>query len=359
MSKRLLNSGIILGLILTAFTFPQLAATLFLNLANTQIARAVSLPTDAPDRAILLADADVNLTRARSFSDPSRTMLADARSALARNDATGALEIFNASGAALRDDSITQFTWADAAWRANRREEAFAHWRAANALEYFRQQMYRAQERREWRDAENFSRIAIGLNPDFADGYYVLGAALSHQDINDPEVVQQLDRARELTQEKELVAAVLSRKGEVLASQNKLRDALDVFSEARRIAPIDARPRTGYAITSLQLDPGVRDQSIVLLKEVVSDSPWYVAAHIALSNIYESNGQMNEAQAWLQTGLEKNPDHPALFFALGQFYVRQHRLADAKAAFVLALKNETHADLLLATARALAELPAQ
>ncbi len=189
MSKRLLNSGIILGLILTAFTFPQLAATLFLNLANTQIARAVSLPTDAPDRAILLADADVNLTRARSFSDPSRTMLADARSALARNDATGALEIFNASGAVLRDDSITQFTWADAAWRANRREEAFAHWRAANALEYFRQQMYRAQERREWRDAENFSRIAIGLNPDFADGYYVLGVALSHQDINDPDVM--------------------------------------------------------------------------------------------------------------------------------------------------------------------------
>lgn len=359
MSKSPLILGIILAIILIALLFPQLAGALFLNLANTQIVRAVSLPTDAPDRAGLLADADAHLARAKTLSNLPRAPLAEARIALARNDAEHAHEIFNTFGAALQNDSIAQFTWGDAAWRANQPELALAHWRAGNALEYFRQQMYRAQSHHEWKQAVDSARVAMGVNPASADAYYVMGDALSRQSLNDPEAIPNLDRARALTQDKELIAAILSRKGEILSAQNKLRDAIDVFNEARRIAPIDARPRTGYAIASIQLDPSTVDQTVVLLRQVVVDSPWYVAAYGVLSFIAESRGQVSDAQSWLETGLQKNPNHPTLLFALGQFYARQHRIADAQRTLILAMSNETHADLLQTIADTLAELPVQ
>jgi tetratricopeptide (TPR) repeat protein len=222
MSKPPVIFGIILALILIAFSFPQIAGIFFLNLANTQIARGVVLPTDSPDRAALLAEADVNLTRAQSFSNFPRAALAAARIALARNDAPHALEILNLSGAPLGNDSVVQFTWGETAWRANQPELAFAHWRAGNSLEYFRQEMYRSTYRHEWKDAADFARIAMGVNPGFADAYYVLGDALSRLDVNDPEAVRNLDRVRELTRDKELIAAALSRKGEILTNQNKL-----------------------------------------------------------------------------------------------------------------------------------------
>ncbi len=359
MSKPPVILGIILAIILIAFSFPQIAGTFFLNLANTQIARGVVLPTDAPNRVALLVDADVNLARAQSFSYLPRAVLAAARIALARNDAPRALEILNSSGAPLANDSVVQFTWGETSWRANQPESAFAHWRAGNSLEYFRQQMYRSTYRHEWQDAVNFARIARGVNPGFADAYYVLGDALSWLNVNDTDAVRNLDRVRELTQDKELIAAALSRKGEILTNQNKLRDAIDVFNEARSIAPIDARPRTGYAIASLRLDPDARDQSTALLREVVNDSPWYVSAYIALSNIAEANGQVSDAEMWLDKGMMKNPDDPNLLLALGQFYARQNRIGEARQAMTLALKYEQHGDVLQSIARNLAELPTQ
>lgn len=359
MSKSPLIFGIALAIILIALLFPQLAGTFFLNLANTQIVRAVSLPTDAPDRAALLADADARLARAKTLSNLPRAALAGARIALARNDAEHALDIFNTTDVALQNDMIAQFTWGDAAWRANQPELAFAHWGAGNALEYFRQQMYRAQSKHEWKHAVDSARVAMSVDPSFADAYYVLGDALSRQSLNDPEAIPNLDRARALTQDKELIAAILSRKGEILSAQNQLRDAIDVFNEARRIAPIDARPRTGYAIASIQLDPSTVDQSGVLLKQVVNDSPWYVAAYGVLSFLSESSGQVSDAQSWLETGLQKNPNHPMLLFALGQFYARQHRIPEAKSTLIRAMTKETHADLLHAIADTLAELPVQ
>jgi tetratricopeptide (TPR) repeat protein len=359
MSKPLAIVGIILCLILIAFSFPQIAGIFFLNLANISIARAVVLPTDAPARAAFLSEAEDDFARSQSFAASPRAALAAVRIALARNDLQQALEFLNSSGEKPGNDPVAQFTWGLAEWRANNPDQAFVHWSEGNALEYFRQQMYRAQSRHEWKDARDAARIAMGVSPSFADAYYVLGDALSQLDVNDADAMRNLDRALELAQDRELVAAVLSRNGEILSSQNKLRDAIDVFTQARRIAPIDARPRTGYALATLQLDPRTRDQSVSLLQEVVNDSPWYVAAYIALSNISESSGQATAAETWLKGGLRRNPNNPALLRALGQTYARQHRVDEARASLILAMRNEFHADLLQTIAKELAELPAQ
>ena len=352
MFARLRIPGLLLALILIALALPQLASLSFFNLANTQITRAVMLPTDAPSRAALLADADVNLARAKISSTPSRLGLAEARLALAQNDLPRALAAFNSVESPARDDLIAQFVWGDAAWRAGQGEAAFAHWRAANAREYFRQQMNRAQYAHRWQDAEDAARKAIGINPEFAEGYYALGNALSQRAGNDREALAALDRARALTQDKEFLSTIYSRQGEILASQNQLQAALAAFEQARQFAPRDARPRTDYAVVSLQADPGARNESIALLTQVVGDSPWYSAAYIALAEIADADGE-----AWLKRGLEKNPNDASLLFALGQWYARHNRLAEAKTALLAARQHETRADLLELIARALAELP--
>jgi len=352
MFARLLLLGILLALIFIALALPQLASAFFSNLANTQMARAVVLPTDAPSRAALLADADAHLARAKTFPSSSRLGLAQARLALAQNDLPRALMAFDSIQPPARDDFIAQYVWGDAAWRAGRREAAFAHWRAANAREYFRQRMNRAQYAHQWQDAENFARIAIGIDASLADAHYVLANALSKQNVNSAEALSELDRAQALTQDKEFLSTILSRKGEILASQNQFQVALAAFEQARAFAPTDARPRTDYAMVSLKMDASLKSQSVALLTQVIGDSPWYSGAYIALADISEGDGEL-----WLKKGLDKNPNDASLWFALGRWYARHQRIAEAKAALVAALQNETRADVLQEIARATAELP--
>lgn len=352
MFARLRLLGILLALVPIALALPPLASFFFLNLANTQIARAVKLPADVPSRAALLADADASLARAKTFSNPSRLGIADARLALAQNDLPRALAVFDSVGPPAREDFIAQFMWGDAAWRSGQREIAFAHWRAANAREYFRQQMNRAQYAHRWQDAENFARIAIGIDVSSADAHYVLANALSAQNPNSAEAFSELDRAQALTQDKEFLSTILSLKGEILATQNQFQAALAAIEQARQYAPTDARPRTDYAVVSVKLDANAKSQSVVLLTQVIADSPWYTAAYIALADISDADGEM-----WLKKGLDKNPSAAPLWFALGRWYAWHQRPAEAKAALVAALQNENRADVLQQIAQAIAELP--
>ncbi len=356
-------SAFIAALFIGILIFPRAANAWFLNLANTRIARAVSLPQDAPDRATALAEAGLILSRQNWHR---RAPLANARLLLARGEPQRAADALERSSAALQSDPIAQFIWGDAFWQSNQLVAAYTHWHAAGALEYFIRQAQRAADAHQWKDAENFARIAVGIDPAFAVGHYVLGDAWSHQERSS-EALSELERARELTQDKELLAAIISRQGEILASQvadpatpsgSKWQDALDRFDRARAIAPVDARPRTGYALALLQLQPDAHEQAIALLTQVVDDSPWYIAAYVALADLSESRGDLDGAEQWLEKGLAKNPNDARLLFRLGEYYARQHRRADAKATLVLAMKYETHADELQKITKALAGLNA-
>jgi Tfp pilus assembly protein PilF len=246
--------------------------------------------------------------------------------------------------------------WADAARQSNQPQVAIDHLRAAGAYVFFSQQMHRAVDSHQWPVAEDCARSAVGIDPNSADAHYVLADALARQDIHNPEAMSELDRAQELTRDPEMLSTIISRRGEILASQDKLQDALDTFNQARAVAPIDARPRTDYAVTLLQLHPDADGQAAVLLTQVVSDSPWYTAAYIALANIARAQGDLNSAEGWFQKGLARNSNDPDLLFALGRFYARQRRLDQAESTLTLALRYETRADNLQAIADALAEL---
>jgi tetratricopeptide (TPR) repeat protein len=216
--------------------------------------------------------------------------------------------------------------------------------------------MHRALDNHQWSVAEDCARIAVAIDPNTADAHFVLGDALSRQSGGNAEALDELDRARKLTRDPELLSTFLSRTGEILTSQGQLQEALAYFDQARSVAPIDARPRTDYALTLLKLQPKTREQAVALLNQVVGDSPWYTAAYIALADISETAGNAKGAEEGLQRGLARNANNPDLLFALGQFYARQNRLDEAKATYVLALKHETRADNLQSIANALGEL---
>ncbi len=359
MSGRVKFLAIVFALVIVAAVSPQIVSAWLLNLANADIAHAVSLPQDAPQRFSTLNNSESHLAQASSFANTSRLSLAQARLLLARGEAARAARSFENADASLRGDSVARFVWADAAWQSNQPSVAIDHWRAANAYVYFSQQMHRAQDEHQWKPAEDSARVAVGIDPNSADAHYVLADALARQNQNDPEAMRELDRARELTRDPEMLSTIISRQGEVLASQDKLPDALALFDQARAVAPIDARPRTDYALTLLKLQPDTRDQAVVLLTQVVGDSPWYTAAYIALANIAEAGGDLKGAEEWLYKGLARNPNHPDLLFALGQFYARQRRLDEARTTLTLALKYETRADNLQVIADELAKLSAR
>jgi Tfp pilus assembly protein PilF len=145
----------------------------------------------------------------------------------------------------------------------------------------------------------------------------------------------------------------------LLVAQGKDRDALAVFDRARQVAPRDARPRIGYAVTLLRLDPNAEKQSVDILTQVVNDAPWTIGAHLALARIAEADGDLKSAEAWYRAALARDAYNPDTLFALGQFFARHNRVDDAKKMLTLALQYELHVDDQQAIARALAELNAR
>ncbi len=332
----------------------RLASAWFLNTANVSLARAHTFPSSSPERARAALDASRSLSQAENGNELPRLALARARSWLARGDASRALETFAA--APLPPDSISEFLWAQAAWQAQQPEVAFAHWGRAGAITYFMQEAHRAIDMHRWREAEQLARIAVGIDPALADAHYVLAAALAVLSPDHPETLSELDAALERTHDPEFISTILSQKGEVLAALGNLPDALEQFDRARGVAPIDARPRTDYAVTWLRLHPNEPAPSLALLQQVVQDSPWYVAAYIALADMAESGGDPAGAEAWLQLGLARNPNDARLLLPLGKLRIRNGRPEQAREILSLALKYETHADDQQEIMRQLAEL---
>ncbi len=357
MARRLFWIGaIVIALALGAWLqcVPQIASAWSVNMANASLARAYALPRESPDRERALDAARDSLAQAENWSALPRLALARARESLARGDAARAIEAFSA--ASYSTDAISEFLWAQAAWEAEQPATAFSHWRNAGAITYFMQEAHRALDAHRWRDAEQLARIAVGIDPALADAHFVLADALAGQSPDAPEALPELDAALERTRDPEFTSTILSRKGEILAAQGKLQEALDQFDRACAIAPIDARPRTDYAVTWLRLHPTEPSVSSALLEQVIEDSPWYVAAYIARANMAESSGDATGAESWLRLGLARNTNDARILLPLGELCARRGRTDEARQLLMLALKYETHADAQAEITRKLGEL---
>lgn len=337
---------------------PMIASAWFLNQTNAHIARASALPADAPARVSALADGQSDLAGA-SLTLVPRAVLAEARLLLARENAEGAITALDAGHIPTSSlDSIVEYVWGEAEWEAGHREEAFKHWRSAGAMTYFMQEAHRATDAHQWSKAADMARIAAGIDPNSPNAHLALGEALSYLG-RIGEADDELERAATLTTDPELVSTIQSRLGEICAEQGDYAGALRFFEAARNAAPLDARPRTGYALVLIKSQPAARGEAIALLTQVLADSPWYTAAYIALANQAEATGDVAAAEGWFQKGLAKNPNDARLLHSLGLLYTRQERWIEARATLVDALRYETRADSLLKIAASLAEVKDQ
>jgi Tfp pilus assembly protein PilF len=253
---------------------------------------------------------------------------------------------------------MAQFVWGNAEWSAGNRDAAFERWRKAGALKYFVEEGHRAMFRDDWSHAEDYARIAVGIAPEDAEAHYLLADALVSQRKSDDEAMHELERAAQIVGDgdHEFLSTVITRQGELLAMQGKNSEAINYFSHASQVAPLDARPRTDYAQTILKIDAKRKSEAENLLTQVVTDSPWYIDAYVMLADIAEKDGSMVQAENWYKTGLQKNPNDARLLFPLGQFYMRQNRIGEAKDTLTLALKYETRPDVLQAISRALTKI---
>ena len=337
-SLRLVRIG--LGVLILVVAVVTLGAW-FLNSANAALARAYAIPVDAPGRNAWFDKAEANLQIARVFPANSRIALVTARLALGRGDPASALETLSDEST---DDVMLQWTLGNAAWQLDQRDLAYAHWRAAGALDYFTQQMYRASFRHRWSEAEYYAHIALGIEANDAAVHYILADALAYQSIDDPAILPELERAASQTSDPEFLSTIYSRHAEVLAGRAEYRQALEMFQLARATAPADARPRTGYALTLLKIQPAAYDESVDLLSQVVADSPWYVAAYIALADLANAHGDAASAENWLRQGLARNPNNVSVLVALAKFCAAQNRLDEAKNILETASKLATLPD---------------
>ncbi len=335
-----------------ALFFPTLAAAWQLNQANAHLARAASLPADAPRRALELQRAQSVIESARAAP---RLALADARLAALRGDFAAAIAALE-STRALDADFIAQFVAGAAAYQAGDSARAATHWRAAGAFDYFLRNAYRAQSQHLWREAERLARIAASIAPESAAAQYVLGDALARQDVNTAAAFEELERAQGLTRDPEFLATILARQAEIYFAQGNLPAAIAQFERARALAPLDARPRTGYALASVRLDARATPAATALLQQVIADSPWYTQAYTTLAEFAQARGDFVDAERWLTAGLEKNRNDAHLLFARGHLFARQNQIPRAREAFIAALRGETHSDHLLEIAHALREL---
>lgn len=353
MSRQL---AVLLFLLLAAgVLLPFVASAWSLNRADIDLAHASALPTDSPRRVSYLSEA-ASLLGVGPGPAGGRIVLAQARTSLDRGDVASALANFERLDEAVQQDPVAQFAWGQAALQAQQPESAYAHWRQGGAYEYFSQQMHRADDRHDWQAAADYARIAVGIDPSSADAHYILGDAWSRIAGWQNDALAEIGRAQSLTTDPEFLSTIISRRGEILGSQGRWSEALVAFEQARSVAPIDARPRTGFALALVELDPAYTAQAQALLEQVTQDSPWYTAAYVALARFSESANDLASAEKWLEDGLTHNPNNAELLFALGQFHARHGRIDQAKADLASALKFVVPADELRAISEALAAL---
>jgi Flp pilus assembly protein TadD len=100
---------------------------------------------------------------------------------------------------------------------------------------------------------------------------------------------------------------------------------------------ISGEVRADYQTALQLLDQRRLGEGIDLLEQVTEQAPDVTAPHINLGIAYGLSGDLERAEASLETALELNPQHPIAHNELGIIYRRTGRFAEARESYENAL----------------------
>jgi tetratricopeptide (TPR) repeat protein len=115
-------------------------------------------------------------------------------------------------------------------------------------------------------------------------------------------------------------------------------DVIDALSfTITEQARISGEARAQYDAAVRALEQERYEQGIALLNQVVAQAPDVAAPYIDLGMAYRRQGDLERAEASLQTALELNPNHPVALDEMGLLYRETGRFTAARASYEKAL----------------------
>lgn len=123
----------------------------------------------------------------------------------------------------------------------------------------------------------------------------------------------------------------LNKRGNVLMGQGKLREAMQVFEEALRLNPADARTQYNLSLAYAGLDDHAAEQAA--LAQAVQLDPNFAKARERLGLRYMEDGKMPNAEEQLKAALAADPKFAKAESELGILYGHQGKIMEAEALF--------------------------
>jgi tetratricopeptide (TPR) repeat protein len=226
---------------------------------------------------------------------PGRKSLVEGRRALVAGDVDGALEGLGRAAADLPEDPLAQQAYGRALWRAGRKDEALAYFRAAAQLAP-QETGYRVDLARALRDMGQPSQAQQELES-------VAGAG-------DPRVMEEL--------------------GQRYVAAGKGDRALPLLRQAVEARPDDLRLKAqlGVALAAT----GANTEAVSVLQGAVEQDPGFAMTRTLLADALYKDGRKDEAFDVLRAGLAKSDEAP-LHKTMGSLLERSGRIQDAAQAY--------------------------
>lgn len=143
---------------------------------------------------------------------------------------------------------------------------------------------------------------AVGVSPDFAEAYNVLGAALA-QEGRLKEAIENYRKALRINPD---YAQACNNLGTALIDANEPRKAIGQFQKALRLQPDSAEASYGLGVTLLRL--GRAQEAIGPLQHALNRKPHWPEAQYVLGLAFEQLGNVPEAVEHYEQALKLRPD---------------------------------------------------
>ena len=177
-------------------------------------------------------------------------------------------------------------------------------------------------------------RIALQINPGYAEARFNLGTALARKCQWDDAILHFQIALRTNPGD----AKTHINLGNVFLQQGKVDDAIAQYQIALRINPDDAK--THINLGSAFQQQGKADEAILHFQIALRINPDDAKTHINLGNAFLQKGKMDEVITHFQIALQIQPDDAKTHNNLGNVYYQRGRMDEALAHFQKAAQLE-------------------